>query len=419
MGYHSISRSIETSNHNDNIPSYSATVPYYYSSISHPLLQNIPNELKEVLIKSRPSISSVYENNVIDINDVLAMNANRSKFEKDEEKQNIYPLFWHIPRSGGGTISNLLGECLGLTLASSSSLYTSRRNTFYQNIFEDDSELLRNEWYEKSVFVNVNLDTKEGIERASKLGIFENIHADVMISPLIHDIPTMLFEDHTQTAINGTKIQASLFTMLRHPIEREISYFNNVKHSISVGDGGVGIMDEAIRRFEFIDWLHSVHFIDNFMVRRLVNKMEGSYKVTIDDLLSAKEVLRRKFLIGLLEEKAQSWDRIKSTYKIYWDHGHKDVNNMRTILMPTHDCENKLLSYNWPNRNQRQPLMDHDKYLRETTHDKEGKRNIDHYGWETVIDTNTYDKIRDLNEYDLMLYEYAKYLFKEQGSYFK
>ena len=63
--------------------------------------------------------------------------------------------------------------------------------------------------------------------------------------------------------------------------------------------------------------------------------------------------------------------------------------------------------------------MNHDKYLREITHDKEDKRYNSDNGWENVIDADTYDKIRNLNEYDLILYDYAKYLFREQETYFK
>merc|ERR1719491_272239 len=111
------------------------------------------------------------------------------------------------------------------------------------------------------------------------------------------------------------------------------------------------------------------------MVRSLVNKMEGY--LNMDDLALAKEILRKKFLIGLLSEKHESMKRFEIFFG--WT---------SLALKPgVADCEERLLSWGWSNKN-KHPKVE--------------------------PDSKAYKLIKSKNELDIQLYEYAKQLFDEQ-----
>ncbi len=414
MGYRTVSKSIDKQ--------YQPPSPSSFNYYANPLIPNVSNEIIEALMKSRHTIHHSYENNLVDANDLFIklkqqQEARGYKSNKEpEEAKNVHsriiPFFWHIPGNGGGTISSLLGECLGLTIASSSSIH--------YNYKFDESEELTIHRYENSIVVNVELGTKEGIERASRLGVLQNDiiskngelqkQTNVVMSPQVFWIPNILFEN--SVGVNGTMIQGSMFTIFRHPIEREISYFSHLKRVTS---------DETIRKFEFVDWIRSQYFVDNVMVRALVNKLEKNHEVTFDDLLNAKEILRRKCVIGLLEEKSQSWQRFRHVYDHYFvksqnsNSSRKDVHNHENF-MSTSDCENKLLSYDWPNKNDHRTFVDHDFHLR-------GNADEEHIMFNNAgfdgISFDVYNEVKVLHEFDLILFEFAKYLYRDQGSFFE
>lgn len=424
MGYRSVSKTIDYNNIYRNkqyqpppqlqFASSSSSSNYYVN----PIIPNVSNDIIEALMKSRHPIHHSYENNLVDANDLFMklkqqQKAQVYKSNKEPEEGKIHgriiPFFWHIPGNGGGTISRLLGECLGLTIASSSSIH--------YNYKFDESEELTIHRYDNSIVVNVDLGTKEGIERASRLGVLQNdiisqnglTNVHVVISPQVFEIPEILFENIV--GVNGTLIQGSMFTMFRHPIEREVSYFSHLKRITS---------DEAIRKFEFVDWIRSHYFVDNVMVRALVNKLEKNHEVTFDDLLNAKEIIRRKCVIGLLEEKSQSWQRFRHVYEHYFvksqssSSSRKDIHNHKNIIS-TPDCENKLLSYDWPNRNDHRTFVDHDFHLRGKADEEHMFNNVGFDG----ISFDVYNEVKDLHEFDLILFEFAKYLYRDQGSFFE
>lgn len=114
------------------------------------------------------------------------------------------------------------------------------------------------------------------------------------------------------------------------------------------------------------------------MTRFLSN--ERTKALTDYELDVAKEVLRRKTLVGLLSEKGESLSRFFRYFG--WDHLVGDGQQ---------DCLEKNLDWNWPLKH------------RHETYD-EG--------------TETYDLIAKQNFYDLQLYDYARELFREQGRLF-
>lgn len=375
--------------------------PKYYAKPVH-IVENVAHETEELLLQSREQIPKTFGNNFVDVDELLKKSSEVPNLETDipEEEQEedshsnrIVPFYWHVPRSGGRAISKLLGQCLGLTLASSSSIYKAGHNEHSKKVFKDHSDELRIQWFDQSIFANVNLNARAGLHRAARLGIIQNnityqdedYTVDVLMSPALHDVSNILFED--AQVIDGTKPRASMFAMFRRPIEREISHFYHMKRHSDV---------EVIHTYELPDWLRSDHYVANIMTRTLVNKLNPNDPLTLDDLKAAKDILRQKCIVGLLEKKAESWERFKYAYRMFWDKG--SVNKDDRAPTPP-NCEAELLSYNWPNKNH---------------------YNI--HSYETrlgSVHADTIAVLTDLNQYDLNLYEYARSLFKEQSKFFK
>lgn len=384
----------------------------------------IPNNIEELMIGQMPPIPAAYAN-LADVDpDFMRQEQQLNEIEPkngkegvDTEKgqppfygQKLVPFYWHIPRTGGATISQAFGECLGLTIASSASSIPSSSHSMesFRKIFFDENQqsvnVLR---HKEGKYVNVNLGTDAGILRARELQILQQQTndenegenqirqrplVDVVQSPSVYATSKVLFapSDHLSTSTPSLSPKGQLFTMMRNPVEREVSYFYFLKQE-----------QEEFAYYEISDWLTSPLFLDNMMVRSLINNFDRSYFVTVQDLLVAKEVLRRKCLVGLLEEKGASWRRMRKYFGISWNHQsqyihHKDGPSKRK-------CEQKLFFWGWNNRNPNRPYVGH------------GGESITRKSNEEIVDRASYEQIKLINRWDVLLYEYARYLFKQQG----
>lgn len=396
----------------------------------------IPNNIEELLHNQMPPIPAAYAN-LADLNEDFQQQQQQRKLEEEplndgmgdesqtkKTSQEQVPFFWHIPRTGGATMAQAFGECLGLTLASSASSIpsSSQSSASFQNIFygnEGEQQPLVVLRHEESKYVNVNLDTDDGIRRAKELQILqqrdennERLLVNVVISPSVYTTSKILFAFSEQLSTSNPLLppKGQLFTMIRHPVEREISYFYDLKSSSMDRPLQMGKEEEEakIARHELSDWLKSSSFLDNIMVRSLINNFDQSYIVTVQDLLVSKEVLRRKCLVGLLEEKGSSWRRMRKYFGESWDQRQRgDLHGMNDASRD--ECEQKLLFWGWCNRNPRRPYVNHDFGSGGTDFTTNVKR---------VVDRKSYEQVEILNRWDMILYEYAKYLFLQQDAWF-
>jgi len=252
------------------------------------------------------------------------------------------PFFWHIPRGGGSTVQDIMGACLDITAASDVGAQFGHADDEALNILRLNG----------GKYVNVDATTVEGIERTKRLNAIESGFIEVAVSPLLFAASTLFTPMY-----NGR-----MFTMLRDPIERAVSMF------YYLGYDDLELQDYA--KTKLID--------NNWMVRSLTNKLEGY--LTLHDLHAAKEVLRRKCLIGLLKEKHVSLKR----FEIYF--GWED----RAKRPGAEECREKLLSWGWPQKNNH-PLLE--------------------------PGSEAYQLLRTKNALDIELYDYAKELFVQQGLY--
>jgi len=323
----------------------------------------------DLFADKRPPIPVQYSN-LLDVEEYIS-GANDKEF---------VPFFWHVYRTGGGTMAQLLGECLRLTLASAFSFPIDSMFT------SDAPRIIR---YDNVKYLNVNLWTREGIQRAKIMDIVHEVKTDrgkvwvdAVLSPDLEGITGTLFSKKDRYS---KPMKGAMFIMSRNPIEREISKF----FSIQAANKKPGA-----RAFTLSDWITAPTYNGNIMVRQLSGKSDPQVPVTMEDLLVAKEVLRRKCAIGLLEEKQESWRRIQKLYHGRWDLKHREIDEV---------CQDRMMNWGWKNRNSVKTFID-------MTIEDELQTTE-----EGIVDKTTYKKIAAQNQLDLLLYEYTKHLFLEQA----
>ena len=140
-------------------------------------------------------------------------------------------------------------------------------------------------------YINVDVTTKAGLERAMSLKLVESSLADVMFTPLV-----------TQSAeIFSAENPGRLFTVLRHPLERSMGIYEAARAS-----------DPAIASISLADYAAN-KLPNNELVRSLVGKSETE-DLTEDDLFLAMEVLRRKCVVGLVGRIEESITRFQTYF---------------------------------------------------------------------------------------------------------
>jgi hypothetical protein len=210
--------------------------------------------------------------------------------------------------------------------------------------------------------VNVDTSTHQGIAYAKSLNLVSSGLADVLISPLLHEA----------SALFNLSRRGRMFAMFRHPVDRAASLFYFIQET--------QWRQPATRRDQFADIsienFYKKGFAENnWMTRFLINELTKR-ELTENDLSIAKEVLRQKCLVGLLEEKVETLDRLQN----YFGWGPKDDDEK--------ECLEKKLDWSWPMKHNHPKI------------EKESK------AWALIAAANSFD---------MKLYGYAKELFYLQG----
>mmetsp|Transcript_3474 Transcript_3474/g.7660 ORF Transcript_3474/g.7660 Transcript_3474/m.7660 type:complete len:673 (-) Transcript_3474:154-2172(-) len=186
------------------------------------------------------------------------------------------PLFWGLPFAGGSIMESVLGQCMNLVQASDGKgIQDGRGGDLHLSTI-----MIMGKKY-----LNVDLSTQEGIERASALALGTSGMADVVYSPLLHEVSELF----------STMNQGRLFVMVRHPIEREFARFRYLRK------WDHGKLIENDKSMSYVEFAHSDYVADNWMTRTLVGKGKDE-ELTAKDMHTAKEILRRKALVGLYSD---------------------------------------------------------------------------------------------------------------------
>lgn len=162
-----------------------------------------------------------------------------------------------------------------------------------------------------------------------------------------------------------------MFAIFRHPVERVVSIFYYLQ-----GATWEPTYNPEYASWTIDDYAHSEVCESNWMVRSLTNKMTGP--LTPDDFFIAKEVLRKKCLIGLMEGMEESIIRFHAYFKL------GDENAL--------ECSRNQFATKGSNSHSHPAL------------DQGGE---------------TWAVLAKKNALDIRLYEYAQELFEEQGEWLK
>lgn len=272
------------------------------------------------------------------------------------------PVFFHIPKAGGTTIKNVIGTCHRMTMASEVGVMNGHDKDTEIGVVRPFANPA--EGKEGSPFMNVDTTTTSGIERAKKLGLAQSGKAECIVSPLLYDIETVFSPSH----------KGRIFTIFRHPLERATSMF----YYIQVADWEP-TFNPILESMTLQEYATSAFVENNWMVRRLSN-VDKTVKLTEDHLEVAMDIVRRKFLVGLLDRKDESMDRFETFFG--WKFKVKPDNQEQ--------CRTSLLEQG-ANKNIHDELPEEE--------------------------TDAHNALLFHNKWDLLLYSYIEDLFHQQGDF--
>ena len=195
-------------------------------------------------------------------------------------------IFWHIPKSGGTTAKRLY-ECLGQTLA-------NRLGADPRFKHDKDEEIVVFQPFETQPeinFVNVDTTSKGGIDRAARLGLVKSHKADMIFTSDINYASMNLF-DPTH--------QGRIYSLFRNPVDRSVSKFYYLQSATW----------ERTYRPEWngmsmLEWATKHNADENFITKKILGKKLKDH-VDIGDLIVAKEIIRQKFVVGLMNDMEES-----------------------------------------------------------------------------------------------------------------
>ena len=190
------------------------------------------------------------------------------------------PLFWIVPKSGGGSIRAALSTCYELTIAGAFGVRDDSAGNKLKIIDNGNFK-----------YVNVETFTPSGLARAKELNLVGSKMAHVIATPLFLESLKLFDDSH----------HARAFTLLRHPIERAASMFEKLKKE----------NPELSKDMTLENFARSKYVENNYLVRYLSGSIEGD--INTEHLAIAKAVLQ-KFLIGFSDDMGEAMFRIEKYF---------------------------------------------------------------------------------------------------------
>jgi hypothetical protein len=112
----------------------------------------------------------------------------------------------------------------------------------------------------------------------------------------------------------STSNKGRMFVMLRHPVKRVIDQFYYMQRATWDGIDNYDLEMGAMGLFQYVN---SNKMIENFVVRSMLG-MTDEYELTKDHVDTAKEILRRKMFVGIMEWMDLSIHRFEK-YFGWWE----------------------------------------------------------------------------------------------------
>ena len=264
-------------------------------------------------------------------------------------------LFFHIPKSGGTTVADILTHCLDLVSASSIGATEGHGR-------ENFLEVRR--YHDKGKYVNVNPASLPGIKHAKELGLAASGLADVIVLHRLHEGSELFDPDH----------RARLFCMFRNPVHRAISMFYYLQKAT-----WEPTYDPTLADMTLLDYANSNKVEENWITRFLVHEYSG--RLSDDAVEKAKQIMRDKMVVGILGNFQESLKRFELYFDWWEDNKTKGIAARMVQCQQNHGRtkQNKISH----------PLPDEE--------------------------DPAYQRLLQLNWADMQLYLYALKLFEEQA----
>jgi len=180
--------------------------------------------------------------------------------------------FFHIRKSKGGAVKNIMTHCFNLRRAEK--MASPESLTYVDGV------------------LNIDTQTLAGLQRAKDTNLVDSGLVDVIVTSYFFE-GMMLF--------NPTH-QGRAFTFLPHPVYQTESLYRSLKTRYPENFDGV----------DLADWVQSDAFNDNWVVRSLINQHSG--ELTEDHLIVAKTILARKFVVGISQYPKETFKRLVAYY---------------------------------------------------------------------------------------------------------
>ncbi len=214
-------------------------------------------------------------------------------------KATDFPFYFHVPRSGGQSIKDIVGTCMGKIQANEVGVRDGHdKDTALQQVMIDGGR-----------YINVDTTTVEGLQRAASLGFgsitsgmganqqhTSNETVEVTLPDLM--VTSNYFLPAAQHLFS-TQYCARAFLLLRNPVGRSVSMFYTRK---ATGVLGPEVTLEQYAKGKGIE--------NNWLTRYLTGKTEGA--LANEHLELAKKVLNAKFVVGFLDDMEESVHRLMS-----------------------------------------------------------------------------------------------------------
>ena len=273
------------------------------------------------------------------------------------------PVFFHIPKAGGSSVKDNIGSCHRFTMATEFGVTDGHdQDTEIAVVYPVSGPPGSGD---RSPFVNVDTTTVAGIQRAKEMGFADAGLADAVVTGFLYEANDLF----TPTA------KGRMFTVFRHPIERAISMF----YYIQVADWEPTYSPE-LKDWTIEQYAESDRIENNWMTRQLSGQLSGD----LDDnaVNVAIDVIRSKFLVGLMTEMDRTMERFEKFFQWKFKVNPENQEACRDRLMSGGSNSNSANKKEMP---------------------KEGDI--------------AYEKLMWQNQYDMQLYDFIVELFEEQEAF--
>jgi hypothetical protein len=225
-------------------------------------------------------------------------------------------------------------------------------------------------------YMNVDTSSPEGMDRAKQLGLASSSLVDVVVSGYVSSAHRVF------TPTN----RGRLFALFRHPVERLASKFYYLQMATWEKTYRPEIANMTIEQYAQQDTL----VVGDWMVRMIVDKLNNIERQPLvpEDLLIAKELLRKKCLVGLLSNMEESIAR----FETYFGWPLQDLYIRGQFKMTGDDCKRQYFAGETKENSNKHPKI--------------------------LPGSDTWNLLSKAARYDMQLYSYAVELFEAQKSLF-